>query len=72
MKTKQKNTTGRDLRAASRYLTANRDPLARSRLTEVFLFAERLHMGSASYADCAATRAESYLNNGVGKPVRRA
>ena len=71
MKTKQKNTTGRDLRAASRYLTANRDPLARSRLTEVFLFAERLHLGSASYADSPATRAESYLKNGVGKPVRR-
>ena len=71
MKTKQKNTTGRDLRAACRWLIANRDPLARSRLTEVFLFAERLHNGSASYADSATERAESYLKNGVGKPVRR-
>ena len=71
MKTKQYNTSGRDLRAASRYLIANRDPLARSRLTEVFLNAERLHKGSASYADSATERAESYLKNGVGKPARR-
>ena len=67
MKTKQKNITGRDLRAASRYLTLNRDPLARARLTEVFLFAERLHRGSASYADRPAERAEDYLKNGVGR-----
>ena len=67
MKTKQKNITGRDLRAASRYLIANRDPLSRSRLTEVFLFAERLHNGSASYSDRPAERAEDYLKNGVGR-----
>ena len=71
MKTKQHHTTGRDLRDASRSLIANRDPLERCRLTEDFLFAERLHKGSASYLDSAATRAEAYLKNGVGKPVRR-
>ena len=71
MKTKQYNTTGRDLRAASRSLTANRDPLARSRLTEDFLFAERLHKGGASYADNPSERAENYLKNGVGKAVPR-
>lgn len=67
MKTKQKNLTGRDLRAASRYLTLNRDPLARARLTEVFLFAERLHKGSLSYADSPSQRAEDYLKKGVGR-----
>ena len=67
MKTKQKNITGRDLRAASRYLTLNRDPLSRARLTEVFLFAERLHKGSASYADSPFERAAAYLKNGVGR-----
>ena len=71
MKTKQYNTTGRDLRAASHYLIANRDPFARRELTDVFLDAERLHKGSASYADKPSERAESYLKNGVGKPVRR-
>ena len=71
MKTKQYNTTGRDLRAASHYLIANRDPFARRELTDVFLFAEKMHKGSASYADSAATRAESYLKNGVGKAARR-
>lgn len=67
MKTKIQNLTGRDLRAASRYLIANRDPLARSRLIEVFLFAERLHKGSASYSDNPFQRAEDYLKNGVGR-----
>lgn len=71
MKIKLINTTGRDLRAASHYLTSNRDPFARATLTESFLSAERLHMGSASYADSPAERAESYLKNGVGKPARR-
>jgi hypothetical protein len=65
---KPKNLTGRDLRAMSRNLVNNRDPLARARLTEAFLFAERMHKGSASYADSPLARAESYLKNGVGKP----
>ena len=70
MKTKILNRTGHDLRATSRKLVNNRDPMERPRLTEDFLHAERLHNGSASYADRPDDRAESYLKNGVGKPSR--
>lgn len=67
MKNKTVNLTGRDLRAMSRHLVNNRDPLARARLTEAFLFAERLHKGRASHSDSPNERAESYLKKGVGR-----